>query len=238
MKNKKFAILMGLCILTMGISGYKLINTQIEYVKGDELYKELIDKYYVLAPTQDSVFVQNLDWENINKDYPEIIAWLVQEDNNINLPIVQGNDNDYYLYKVVSGEYTDYGTPFVDYRIENPFKTNVTIVFGHHMENGKQFAPLANYVYDEDFYEKHKRMKLYTPKQVYDISIIGYGIVDGNDEFIYSPNINNSEHYTMYLTGKVKEYAKKDDNLVLLSTCVNHWSDNRIVVLGKLIPIS
>ena len=131
MKNKKFAILIGLCILTMGISGYKLINTQIEYAKGDKLYKELIDKYYVLAPTQDSVFVRNLDWENINKDYPEIIAWIVQEDNNINLPIVQGNDNDYYLYKVVSGEYTDYGTPFVDYRIENPFKTNVTIVFGY-----------------------------------------------------------------------------------------------------------
>lgn len=215
---------------------------------GKKTYDDLIEKYDIITPelphydkgmVEEKISIPNLDWNNLLKDYPTMKGWIQQENTTINYPIVQGIDNDYYLYYTINGEYCSYGTPFIDYRIERPFEQNLTIIYGHNMHDGSIFGSLTEYLSDETYYDSHKYMILYVPEKVYVVEIIGYAEVYGLDEIVYNPYMNNSTNYFNLLKQHMKsDSILSDDKLILLSTCTElgaRYTDNRVVVWGKLL---
>lgn len=77
-----------------------------------------------------------------NKD---IVAWIYSEGTQINYPIVQSKDNDYYLRRLLDGTYNQGGTIFMDYRNNKNFEDYNTIIYGHNMKNNTMFGTLINY---------------------------------------------------------------------------------------------
>ncbi|MBE6471582.1 MAG: class B sortase, partial [Coriobacteriaceae bacterium] len=78
-----------------------------------------------------------------------VVAWVEVPGTAIDEPIVQADSGypDYYLYADVFGE-GGYGTPYIDCdcSLEGP----LTIVYGHHMDDGSVFADFARFS-DRDY---------------------------------------------------------------------------------------
>ncbi len=101
--------------------------------------------------------------EGVNSD---IVAWLYGADTGLNYPIVQAEDNDYYLYRLLDGTWNKNGTIFMDYVNRSDFSDQNTLVYGHHMKSGAMFGALVQYK-KQEFYDAHPYLYLYTPQQSY-----------------------------------------------------------------------
>ena len=77
----------------------------------------------------------------INPDYR---AWLTVFDTAIDYPVVQGEDNAYYLHRSFYGEENYAGCIFLDARNSPDFQDPFTLVYGHNMRDGSMFGSLRN----------------------------------------------------------------------------------------------
>jgi len=83
--------------------------------------------------------------------------------------IVQANDNEYYLRRLLDGSYSIKGTPFMDYR--TTFEDRKILIYGH-SGNYDDLAFVALHQYEkESFYKEHSNIYLYsmTKKYTYEI---------------------------------------------------------------------
>ena len=89
-------------------------------------------------------------WE-MNED---IVGWLSIDGTQVNYPVVQSDDNDYYLHKDFSKADNKYGIPFADCRVDiSKPSTNIPI-YSHNMKDGQMFGELINYQ-SLDYYKQH-----------------------------------------------------------------------------------
>ena len=68
-----------------------------------------------------TLFTGEVDFDALVKKNKDVKAWIYSKDTVINYPVVQGKDNQYYLYRMINGEWNGKGSIFIDYRCENPF---------------------------------------------------------------------------------------------------------------------
>ena len=52
-------------------------------------------------------------FQDLQKINPEIVGWITMDDTQINYPIVQAKDNDYYLFRNYKGEDMRAGSIFI-----------------------------------------------------------------------------------------------------------------------------
>lgn len=52
----------------------------------------------------------------LNQSYDSSIGWICVPDTNINYPIMQWEDNEYYLHRSYDGSYLYSGSVFLDWR--------------------------------------------------------------------------------------------------------------------------
>lgn len=183
----------------------------------------------------------NVDFDALLKQNPDTKAWLKSPGTNINYPVLQAKDNDYYLYRMFNGEYNRKGSLFIDYRITDPFEDFLTIIYGHNMLDDTMFAHLMDYR-EMDYYKKHKYMRLLTPTNKYKLEIVGAMYLNANaSQYKFSFNEPEKQSYADWINAnsdiQTDSKATKDDKLVMLSTCTNVDEDGRYVVFGKLIPM-
>lgn len=169
----------------------------------------------------------------LKEENPDVIGWIKFDNLDLSYPIMQGEDNDYYLSHTFSGESNAAGSIFMEAANSSDFNDSHTIIYGHNMRNRSMFGSLKSYK-TEDFYPGNEYITVYTPDKVYryqifayyDISMYGeiYNIsfVPG-DEF--QQIIDNMCRRSYYDTG-VK--PKSMDKILTLSTCST--KGNRFVV--------
>lgn len=76
--------------------------------------------------------------------------WLNISNSNIDYPVVQGMDNDFYLNHSFYKEESISGTLFIDYRNNIDSDKNI-VIYGHHMKNETMFHDL-NFFKEEEFF--------------------------------------------------------------------------------------
>ena len=184
-----------------------------------------------------------IDWlafydemKSLNPDY---VGWIILEGTQINYPIVQAADNDYYLHRLFDGTENFSGTLFADYRSTDLFKSGNTIIHGHNMKNGSMFAGLLKYR-EEWFYNSHKRFSVYTEEGeiVYEVFAI-YATDPVSTSYV--TEFSSDEEYVNWLNMMYEQSVVKppvelnaDTQVLTLSTCVND-SRNRLIIQAKRI---
>ena len=118
-------------------------------------------RYYWEDKRQEEKFDELEEWENNpipslasdNVNNPDWIGWLKIKDSSISYPIMQKEgDGEYYLHRDFDGNYSFYGTPFLDERCM-PDSDNC-IIYGHNINGRRMFGAL--HAYDsEEYYWKH-----------------------------------------------------------------------------------
>ena len=205
---------------------------------------------------EEKAIVESLWAENsaINSDYVGTITF---ESNLINLPFVQGKDNNtYYRTNWETMEYDEEGSIFMD--SSNSLSDQNIILIGHYVyasyeaSGTHMFTPLAKLI-EEENYEANKYVKLYLENEVrrYEIAYVYYCQLIEEDlngesffytedgfEFYY-PNYTEEQFNTYLSTVKANSFydtgvdISYSDKLLTLQTCVENHEDLREIVVLK-----
>ena len=183
-------------------------------------------------------FPIEVDFEALKNKNEDIIAWIYSEGTPINYPIVQAKDNDYYLRRLIDGTYNQAGTLFMDYRNNKDFNDFNTIVYGHNMKNDRMFGTLTNYE-NQNYYNEHKEMFLYTEKEKFKIEIFAGFITSSESDIYYFPKTSTTNEKLIDFAEKNSTFksninVSNEDKIITLSTCSYNFENARYVVLGIL----
>ena len=179
---------------------------------------------------------------------PDVTGWLTIPGTNIDLPIMQADDNDYYLSHDLYGEPDPYGLPYIDYRVpiepDDQWAKN-TIVYGHNMEAGYVFHELTGYR-DAEFYKEHPFLTFDT---VYNQSEwVIFAAFEANTDFdrgevfeyfnyVISTDPERAQWYIdettsrSYFTNPVD--VNTDDVFLTLQTCSNNAADTKLCIVAR-----
>lgn len=182
-----------------------------------------------------------VDFEVLWETNEDVVGWIYCEDTPINFPIVQAEDNDYYLRRLIDGTWNSSGTLFADYRNAADFSDSNTIIYGHNMKNKGMFGTLPNYK-EQSYYDEHPLMWLLTPDGNCKVELIA-GYVTSSTSEIYSIGKTEEEMFALAEQSIEKSTFTSDfqvlqgDRLVTLSTCSYEYDNARYVLIGRLIPL-
>ena len=174
----------------------------------------------------------------LQETYPDAIGWIYIPNTNINYPIMQGEDNDFYLTHGTDGRSLKCGCIELDYRCESRFQNNFNILYGHNMKNGSMFANVCRFK-DKSYYDSHPYGWVYTVDSVYRLDFFSVAVTDWHDE-IYN-GFRSLDEWTPHLKEISRIYENveltEQDRLVLLSTCSYEFDNARTVLTGRLVEM-
>lgn len=246
-------IIIALLIVVVAVCAYKIYDTLAEYNVGDSAYESLIEAAgpHVTTPdpqhtpassAEPTPFQQTMmDFDELYAINPDTVAWLMSDGTVINYPVVQGEDNIYYLHHIFNGKANNLGTLFIDCNNAKDFSDRNTIIIGHHMRNGSMMASIVGYK-KQDYYDAHKTVTLITPDMVYDIYLFGgYVTSAGSDDYLKRDFTD--EEFTAFIN-KIKERSTfqsdvevaPEDHIVTLATCSYEYDHAMYAVFGTLVP--
>lgn len=171
---------------------------------------------------------------------PDVVGWVTIEGTVIDYPIVQGEDNDFYLYHLPDKKRNSAGSIMMDVANSGDFTDDVNILHGHHMKSGAMFGDLDLYK-KEAYYKEHPMMRLYTPQGDYDVAVFAAYSVDGS-KFAYDTNFMDEEAFkAFYQYATTRSPYRTDvevdygDRMLMLSTCAYAYEYERFLVVGKVL---
>ena len=243
-------ILVAIIIVCLSIIGYKYYN----YNKDDKLNSEIQDLQPVINEASDSD--NNFSGENdgqdqskdgdyvnsaneeelksINSDYK---MWIQIENTNINYPVVQGSDNDYYLKHNFRKESNISGTVFVESANDIDNDKNI-ILYGHNMRNGTMFNNITNYK-EESFFNEDNKINIIMNNTLYEYEVFSV-YVKNVSEVNLAIGFASEDEFINYAYNESEESLyKKDvdfsaeDNLITLVTCSYEFTDARTIVVAR-----
>ena len=184
-------------------------------------------------PTQEELSIR-VDFQQLLAQYPNAVGWLYCDGTPINYPVMQSDDNDYYLRRLPDGTYNTAGSLFADYRCGELGESNNYIIYGHNMKNGTMFSSLTKYK-SQSYYGEHPVLYLYTPEGNYQIELIA-GFVSKPTGEIYNTNQTYEQilKYSSNSTFRSNVDPCEGDCYITLSTCSYEYENARYVVIGRL----
>ena len=243
---------LGLCVVFS--VGY-LIYYYSYYEKNDIEYSELstlvkedsggtVEINYTEKQDKPPILMK---YETLYNKNRKLIGWLKIEGCDIDYPVMQTSNNEYYLDHNYNQEYDKNGSLFLDKDCDAAFPNDNMIIYGHHMKSGKMFGNL-NYYSKESFWEDNKeftfdtiyetgtyavmyvfRSKIYSEEE---IVFKYYQFIDATSENEFNSNMEEMANMSLYDTGVTASYG---DRLITLSTCDSSEEDGRFVVVAKKI---
>ena len=237
MKKAAYYVLLAALIGGFAFSAYKVGSYLWEKHKSDQVTQEAA-KYVQVEKTEDAEpEMITVDFDALREVNSDVIAWIYCPDTQINYPVVQGPDNDYYLSHLLDGSYNANGTIFMDYHGAADFSDANHLLYGHHMKTGAMFANLIKYK-DPDFYKKHPCMYLFTPQQNYRLDLFAGLVVEADDDIYFGDvTMEQLQRCVSRSTFTAQTDIPAENPIVTLSTCSYEFDDARYIVLAELVPI-
>lgn len=164
-------------------------------------------------------------WDKLREINPEIVGWITVSGADISYPVVQGEDDEYYLHHSVSGEEDPFGTIFLGCKSGKNLTDSHSFIYGHNMEGNLMFANLNRYE-SKEFLGQCPVFYVYTPPQmacyeIFSVEQAGetspgfqYGYPLGSWE--YETQLGMLLENSMYDTGVMPD---KNQPMVTLVTC-------------------
>ena len=172
----------------------------------------------------------------------EIVGWLYCQDTQINYPVVQGSDDEFYLKHNFKKEPQNAGSIFVEAMNRPGFADSNTVIYGHQMNDGSMFDALGSWA-EQEFYEAHPVMWLLTPEASYQVVLFsGYTTAALSDTYtVFTGPCRQLEEYLEQCAANSDFEAQVEldvgEKYITLSTCAYDFENARYVLHGKLVPM-
>lgn len=182
-----------------------------------------------------------VDLETLRTINADVIGWICIPGTDLSYPLLQGEDNEYYLNHTWQRKRSSAGAVFLDYR--SSLAASHALIYAHRMSNTTMFGTLKFYE-DETFWEEHPSVYLVSKDMVgrYDIFAAFESSVSSN---VYKLNLTEGkreEFLSWCLEQSVIDTGltpRAKDRTICLSTCISSIgeSNTRWVVLAALVDI-
>ena len=191
------------------------------------------------------------DFSQLLKANPDTVGWINVPNTIIDFVVVKpqdGVDSEYYLHRDFYGNYSKYGTVFMDRRSSLDAKN--MIIHGHHMQDGRMFANLAKYVergneYGINFY---KQTPVFTFNTIYEkskwkiISFFKTNTLESQGapfNYLRGDFVSDYDFLDFVYNLRVRSLVNcpvdlnENDTILTLSTCAYDFDDFRIVIVAR-----
>ena len=165
-----------------------------------------------------------VDFKTLREKNQDTVGWLYVGSCGISYPIVQGEDNDYYMHHTFENTANASGAIIMDYRDNKYMKDWNTFIYGHNMKNGSMFGSLKKLLKDETLVEQDPYIYVYLPGYIYRYKIFSY-YKDKPDSKMYW-TADNLQEYRQYIRDALSLSVKnlnvetsEENNMVTLVTC-------------------
>lgn len=186
--------------------------------------------------------MMSVDFNELLKKNPDTVGWIKVNGTNINYPVVQTDNNDYYLNHAYDKTTNDAGWIYADYRNNMVNFDKNTIIYGHGRLNNTMFGSLKN-ITNSSWYDNKDNyiIKFSTPTentlwQVFSVYTIPV------ESYYLQTKFNTDEQYNEFLqtlkNRSVKNFSagvNSNDKIITLSTCKDVAGTKRVVMHAKLI---
>ena len=189
-----------------------------------------------------SVPFMEVDFDKLLKKNPDTVGWIKVDGTKVNYPVVQADDNNYYLNHAFNKTDNISGWIFGDYRNDFSNFGRNTIIYGHNMNNKTMFGSIPSMLYSGYLNNSNNNyIKLSTPNtntiwKVFSIYVIEPEVYYIKTNFYnedFGGWLNTIKDRSVYDFGVSVD---ESDKVLTLSTCDNTGT-KRIAVHAKMINI-
>lgn len=253
MKIKKGNLLIGfiqvISIIIIIISLYYIYLWYIDNKKTENILNEIYENANVSSDNISidndlKIEVENIDFNKLINKNSDTIGWIKVLGTDINYPVVQTNNNDFYLTHSFDKSYNKAGWIFADY-INKNLKNNEldknTIIYGHNRQNNSMFGTLSNVFKEEWLSNKENHYINFSTLNNNMVWEVFSTYTIEKEEYYIQSNFSSDEEYISFLntiknrsTYKYDVNISKEDKILSLSTCTN-VGEGRTVLHAKLI---
>ncbi len=254
-------ILIVIFVLLLVFSLYKLLQYRNESKKSEDLFKSY-EEYVVQVTPQEGSEVQpssdetpegetpvptvtaaplKVDFTAMRERNSDVATWIYCDATRLNYPVMQSEDNSYYLRRMPDGTSNMAGSLFLDCRSSGDLSDLNSVIYGHNMKNGTMFSTLEKYK-TQGYYEQHPVMYIILPEAKYRIELIAGCIVNSGDAIYVLPP--SEENITGVVNSIVQRStfrsnvsAEEGDRFITLSTCSYEYDEARYVLIGRLVAV-
>ena len=187
--------------------------------------------------------MMSVDFNELKKKNSDTVGFIKVNGTNVNYPIVQSNNNSYYLKHAFDKTPNSAGWVFADYRNNMINFDKNTVIYGHSRSNQTFFGSLKK-VLNKSWYSNKDNhiIKLSTPTEntlwqivsIYTIAPESYYITTKFSESQFQTFIKTiKERSQIQFSGTINE----NDKILTLSTCEDVAGTRRLVIHAKLIKL-
>lgn len=146
-----------------------------------------------------------IDWEALRTQYPDVVGWVTVPNSEVSQPIcaAPANDPDFYLDHAADGSWSWRGCPYLDVTSGIiPLSRSVSLVYGHHANDGSVFSELADY-YDQSFLDAHPYIVLETPEHDVVLQVVAARRVNARSELAQT-SFRDAAEVTSWLSAEIE----------------------------------
>lgn len=249
--KRRFVILLSIFIISISIVAFYLFLYFRDNKTNNDIRNEL-NNIYEDTGNDDEIPKEVTRIDKLNElriENPEIVALIEIEGTNINYPVMQTNNNDYYMTHNYKKEYSKDGALFLDKAYDWNIPSTNLLIYGHNnIGSSEMFVELLKYK-KEDFYKSHKTIKFTTCAEEAEYEIIAvfksrvyyqheqnvfryYYFIHANNEAEFNSFVSSAKKASLY---KIEASASYGDQLMTLSTCEYSVKDGRFAVVARKI---
>jgi sortase B len=183
--------------------------------------------------------LRSMDFSALQAVNPDVLGWIVIPGTPISYPVVQGDDNQYYLKHTWRRQVSAVGAIFLECNSSRDLSDFNTIVYGHRMNNGSMFASLKYYK-KQSYYKQHPMIYLtdqngahaYQIFAAYEVSTEGCTYQLGfSGDTAKQAFLDECGKLSVISTGVTPTV---NDRILTLSTCTGNGHATRWVVQARL----
>lgn len=234
-------------------SAYKVADIKRSYSIREITYSKIADTcttvssgykdeiFYDGSSRGEDDFPVKADFDELNSicTFGSIIGWVYSPGTLINYPVAQCDDNYYYLKHLIDGTENPSGAIYCDFRSQQNFEGENTVIYGHHMADGSMLASIKNYYSKESYYDEHPCIYLSTPYKNYTLEVFSAYQTVTSDDKTFSVSFSEDFTFKDYIDHLKANNAIKGiqdvsvttmDRVVLFVTCAYQSENGRSVL--------
>ncbi len=256
-RRKMIVVLCGItavvCFAYFGVYSYFTERTEMDYenlaqLKGSSnLAAYMQSQKPTIHRTQEEEVELTVleEYQTLYNKNKKLIGWIKIDDTQIDYPVMQTANNEYYMDHNFNQEYDRNGSLFLDKDCDIVHRNTNLIIYGHHMKSGKMFGGLNKYS-SEEYCKAHPNIQFDTiyERGTYEVMYVFRSRIYNEDEVVFkyyqfldaasaqefNSNMQEMAALSLYDTGVTASYG---DQLLTLSTCDYSEEDGRFVVVAK-----
>lgn len=220
-------IIVIICLTTIIDKNYKYYRSNKKY----EQIRHIIN----ISEVNSNISLREEKLKSINSQYK---FWINIPNTVIDYPVVQSEDNTFYLENNFYREKDISGAIFIDYNNDIIDDKNL-ILYGHNMRNGSMFADINKFK-EKNFFDNGK-IKIIKEGKEYFYEVFSIFIENSSNVNLKSNFINDDDFYEYIDILKNKSLYKKESiesnisNIITLYTCSYEFDEARTIVCASLI---